>query len=196
MKRVIIVHCWDGTPESCWYPWLKRELTPKRIHVVIPAMPESDAPKQALSVPKLHEVIGEPDEELILVGHSVGCITILRYLESLEPGQRVAGVILVAGYTDAIGFDELKNFYQTPIDWIKIRSHCDAFVAIYSDDDPFVPVIHAEIFREQLGARLIEKPGMGHFSALADKREHCVEFPDVRDAVESIYDGLGILSQG
>ncbi len=26
MKKVIIVHCWDGTPIYCWYPKVKKDL--------------------------------------------------------------------------------------------------------------------------------------------------------------------------
>ena len=29
MKRAIIVHCWDGYPEYCWYPYVKKELESK-----------------------------------------------------------------------------------------------------------------------------------------------------------------------
>src|SRR5688572_18578216 len=36
-------------------------------------MPETDEPKLKLWLPKLIETIGQPDEELYLVGHSIGC---------------------------------------------------------------------------------------------------------------------------
>ena len=26
MKRVFIIHGWDGYPEEGWFPWLKEEL--------------------------------------------------------------------------------------------------------------------------------------------------------------------------
>lgn len=26
MKRAIIVHCWDGYPEYCWYQSVKKDL--------------------------------------------------------------------------------------------------------------------------------------------------------------------------
>lgn len=196
MKRVVIVHCWDGTPDYCWYPWLKQELTPRRVHVFVPAMPETQMPKQVTWVAKLQEVIGEPDEELILVGHSVGCITIMRYLETLVPGQCVGGVVFVAGFTDDLGFNELENYFETPIDWAKIKLSADRFVSIYSDNDPFVPVFHAEVFREQLGATVVAKHAMGHFSGAVDGEESCTKLPDALDAVEEIYDQMGILSLG
>src|SRR5579864_5467326 len=100
MVRVVIVHCWNGYPEYCWYPETKRELEEKGFQVEVPSFPETDSPKLSLWLPKLKEVVGKPDQELFLVGHSAGAITILRYLETLTGGERVGGVILVAGFTD------------------------------------------------------------------------------------------------
>jgi predicted alpha/beta hydrolase family esterase len=31
MKRVIIIHGWEASPESNWFPWLKNELEKKGI---------------------------------------------------------------------------------------------------------------------------------------------------------------------
>ncbi len=196
MKRVVIVHCWEGTPDYCWYPWLRDELRPMRIHTFIPQMPETEAPKLDRWLPSLQEVIGEPDEELILVGHSIGCATIMRYLETLKEGEKIAGVVFVAGYTDNLGFDELSNFFQGPFAWEKIKQHVEHAVYIYSDNDPFVPVHHAEVFKQMLGAELVEKKGAGHFSGSVDGEKACIELPEVRDAVGMIYDRLGIMSLG
>lgn len=186
MKRAIIIHCWEGTPDYCWYPWLKQELEKKDFSVEVPAMPETELPKQKLWVPKMHEVIGEPNEELILIGHSVGCITILRYLESLKSGQKIGGAVLVAGFTDDLGFDELKNYFETEISWEKINSHCEKFVAIHSDNDPFVPLNHGDILNEKLEAEVKVLNNRGHFSGSVDNEESCTKLPEVLAAVEQI----------
>jgi len=183
MKRAIIVHCWEGVPEYCWYPWLKSELEEDGYDVMVPAMPETEEPKQILWVPHLAEIVGEPDDELVLIGHSVGCITILRYLEGLPEGVRVGRVVLVAGFTDDLGFDELKNYFQSSIDWSAIRSHCSKFVAIHSDNDPFVPLGHADVFKEQLDAEVVVEHEKGHFSGTVDEEESCVELPSALAAV-------------
>ena len=31
MKRVFIIHGWEGHPENAWFPWLKKELEQKRV---------------------------------------------------------------------------------------------------------------------------------------------------------------------
>jgi predicted alpha/beta hydrolase family esterase len=44
----------------------------------------------------LSEIAAEPDEDLYMIGHSAGCITILRYLETID--RRIGGAVLVAGF--------------------------------------------------------------------------------------------------
>lgn len=183
MKRAIVIHCWDGTPSYAWYPWLKKELENKGYQAQVPAMPETELPKQSKWVPKLAEVAGQPDEGLVLVGHSVGCITILRYLEGLPEGQKVGKCVFVAGFTDNLGFDELKNYFENEINWEKIKTHCEKFVAIYSDDDPYVPLKHADVFEEKLGAKVVIENKKGHFSGPVDDEESCVELPSALEAV-------------
>jgi predicted alpha/beta hydrolase family esterase len=192
MKRVVIVHCWEGTPEYCWYPWLRDELRPMRIHTFIPQMPETQAPKLDRWLPALQEVIGEPDEELVLVGHSIGCATIMRYLETLKEGEKIAGVVLVAGFSNDLTIPAIKTFFETTFNWEKIKQSAEHVVAIFSDNDPYVPVSESEILNQNLGAELIEVKNGSHFSGSSN----CTELPEVRDAVELIYDRLGIMSLG
>lgn len=184
-KKVIIVHCWDGYPDYCWYPQTKRELEEKGFEVIVPEMPETNVPKLSLWLPTLQK-IAEPHENLYLVGHSAGVITILRYLEQLPKGKKIGGAILIAGFTDDLGFDELKNFFTTPIDFEKIKSKANSFVAIHSDNDPYVDVKYGKIFKEKLGADFIIKQNMGHFSGPVDNEESCISLPDVASSILKI----------
>ncbi|KKW31679.1 MAG: hypothetical protein UY76_C0052G0003 [Candidatus Uhrbacteria bacterium GW2011_GWA2_52_8d] len=183
MKRVIVVHCWDGTPEYCWYPWLKRELEDKGIEVIVPAMPEASMPKMNLWVPALAEIVGKPDENTILVGHSIGCATIMRYLETLGESETIGGAVFIAGFTTDLGFEEIHNFFETPLNFQKIRSHFPRLIAIYSDDDPFVDSKYAAILADELGAEIVPSAKMKHFSGPVDGEESCVVLPQALDAV-------------
>src|SRR5690606_24894935 len=110
MNRVVVVHCWGGNSDYAWYPYAKTELEKLGYKVLVPDMPDPDPPKQATWLPHLHKIIDEPDDELLLIGHSIGTVTIMRYLESLPEGTQVGKVVLVAGFTDQLGFRELENF--------------------------------------------------------------------------------------
>lgn len=183
MKRAIVVHCWSGKAEYCWYPQTKKELEAAGFEVLVPEMPETDAPKFSRWLKTLQDVVGVADEGMYLIGHSLGCVTIMRYLEALPEGEKVGGVVFVAGFTDDLGYKELKSFFKTPLDFVKIKSRAGHFVAIYSDNDPYVPVKYAKILRGKLGAELIFKPGLKHFSGPAVYEESCTSLPEVSQAI-------------
>jgi predicted alpha/beta hydrolase family esterase len=183
MKRAIVVHCWDGYPGYCWYQDTKRTLEHAGFVVDVPSMPDTHEPELSKWLPKLREVAGEPDGDLFLIGHSAGVITILRYLEGLRDGQKVGGAVFVAGFTEDLGFKELKSFFEKPINFEKITAHTKTFVAINSDDDPYVPVKYGEELRDQLQAKLIIKHKMKHFSGHVGDPGACESLPDVADAV-------------
>ena len=167
-KRAFLIHGWKGYPEEGWRPWLKKKLEEKRFEVVIPAMPDTAAPTMDKWVPYLTKVVEIPDENTYFVGHSLGCITILRYLEILKEDQKAGGTVLVAGFAHDLEYDgykgELSSFFRAPLDWEKIKKHCFKFISIHSDDDTWVSVKHSGIFREKLGAEAIIMHNMKHFS--------------------------------
>lgn len=101
--------------------------------------------------------------------------------------QKVGGVVFVAGFTDNLGFKELSNYFETPIDFQKVKNRSkNGFVAIHSDNDPYVPLKHGEIFKKELDAQVIIKHAMGHFSGPIEKEESCRELPDVIESVSKL----------
>lgn len=155
VKRAFLIHGWTGSPEKGWFPWLKKELEKNNFTVIAKLMPLPDAPVMQEWVEYLKELVGTGDEETFFVGHSLGCITILRYLETLPENEKTGGAVLVAGFTDNIGSKELSNYFTSPIDWKKINSRCKKFVAINSDNDKEVSLKYGYIFKEKIGAKLI-----------------------------------------
>lgn len=55
MKRAVIVHCWGGYPEYCWYPNVKTKLQEAGFEVQVPAMPDTDKPKLNEWLPTLQK---------------------------------------------------------------------------------------------------------------------------------------------
>lgn len=180
MKKAVIVHCWGGSPEYAWYPWIKSELEKLGYRVVVPVMPDTDEPRLNGWLSHLKEVIDEPNEELVLIGHSIGSVTVMRYLEALEDNQKVGKVVLVAGFTDQLGFKELENFFITPLAYEKIKSKSvRGFTVIQSDNDPFVSERYGQRLHDELDARLVMKQGAFHMSGAVDGEEACIELPEV-----------------
>lgn len=185
-RRVFIIHGWDGYPEEEWFPWLKRELESRGFEVQVPAMPETAAPKIEVWVPHLAKLVGEPDEQTYFIGHSIGCQTILRYLENLSVGKKIGGVVLVAGWfvlSDLETEEEKvigKPWIETPIDFTKIKSASDNFVLILSADDPVVPYEeNKKLFEEKLNASIIVEHNKGHFS----ESDGVTELPSALEAI-------------
>lgn len=166
-KRLIIVHGYGGSPEENWFPWLKSEAEKLGLEVSVPAMPHTNAPRLDAWLSHLQAVVGTPDRDTYLVGHSLGGTIILRYLETLAPDRRIGGAILVSAFDTEIHFNELNNFTDDPWDNERIKQATDHLILINSDDDPHVPLSIAKDMRDRFAAPLIIMPGAGHISASA-----------------------------
>lgn len=179
MKKVFLIHGWDGYPEEGIFPWLKKELESKDFQVFNPAMPEPLNPKIETWASFLNEQVKNPDENTFFFGHSIGAQTILRYLERLPENVKVGGAVFLAGWfnltPEAYETEEdaeiSKPWLYTPIDWDKIKSHTNKFIDIASDDDPLVPLSDTEIFKEKLGAEIIIEHNKEHFSGSGGIKE-------------------------
>ncbi|SRR6266568_4489907 len=190
-KHVIIVHGYRGKPETNWKPWLRRELEKtKGMKVDVPEMPNTDYPLATEWVTMLAETVGEPTRNTYLIGHSLGCITILRYLETLNEGQKIGGAILVAGFGER--FQRYQSgshdtFFDHELDWPRIRDHCNDFVAIHSEDDLAVDAAQLDLFAGKLGAKPLLEHGFGHFGSA----DGALEIPLVRDELLAMVDRQG-----
>ncbi len=187
-KRVIIVHGWEGYPEDCWFPWLKRELELHGFEVIIPKLPHPEVPEIKSWVMALGHSVGVIDGSTYFVGHSIGCQTILRYLAILPEGQKVGGAVFVAGFFNLMGLetDEEKAvagpWLNTAIDFEKVRSVVSKSIAIFSDNDEWVSLDNQNVFRDKLGSEIIIEHNMGHF----DRANKIFEISSVLNAILEI----------
>lgn len=185
MKSAIIIHGLKGKPDTNWKPWLEEELENNGFTVEVPSMPETDRPNVRAWVQMLaHTVHNQTSDEIYLIGHSLGCITILKYLESINNNTKIKASIFVAGFTRSFkgyggGHD---SFFEKDLDWELIKKHCDQFVAVHSRDDPNVPVEELAQFEHKLGAETIVLNGFGHFGSA----DNVFEIPIVRDVIMKI----------
>ncbi|MBS3070839.1 alpha/beta hydrolase [Candidatus Pacearchaeota archaeon] len=171
MKKIYLIHGWGGSSEGGWFDWLKSELEKKGFKVKAFDMPDTENPKIENWVGFLKENISpeEIDEETYFIGHSIGCQTIMRFLEKLHKHKRIGGCVFVAGWFKLmnLGSEELKIAHpweNTLIDFERVLDHCDNFLAIFSDNDPYVHLDEAEKFKDFLGAKIIIKKKQGHFT--------------------------------
>lgn len=145
-------------------------------------MPNTDSPIADEWVSRLSETVGSFDsDEIYLIGHSLGCITILKYLEILAGQQKVKACVFVAGFGRR--FEKYQgshdSFFEQNLDWDKIAKHSDIFVAIHSKDDQSVGYNELTIFEDKLNAKTILLDGMGHFGS----QDGVFEIPIVLNAI-------------
>jgi len=159
-KRVLLIHGWKGKPTSNWFPWLEWALLLRAVDAKALTMPRPDKPKLNVWVNTIAEEVGMPNKNTFFVGHSLGGIAILRYLEMLPRRTRIGGVIMVAGFSESIGRSEITTFFKHALDYEHIRH----ITAIQSTNDPYVPFARGKTLRDKLGAKLITIKDGGHLN--------------------------------
>lgn len=107
------------------------------------------------------------DDEIYLVGHSLGVPAILRYLENIRSGIMISGAVLVSGPSEKHKIKKLDSFLDQEFDFEKIRSKCKAFSIIHGDNDPVVPLSNAKILSGKLKGELILVKNGGHLNGSA-----------------------------
>lgn len=136
----------------------------------VPALPNPFFPKIEEWVPFLSGVVKEADEHTYFVGHSTGCQTILRYLESLPANVKIGGAILVAPFLELYDLEKefMKPWLETAIDFEKIKLHADNIVTIFSENDFMVPIKNKELFEKSLSAKAVVVKNYNHFITMKE----------------------------
>jgi hypothetical protein len=175
MKRVFIIHGWGGRPDCGWFVWLKKELSSRGFKVHLLNMPNKETPKIKAWTNYLKKIVGKTDENTYFVGHSIGCQTIIRYLEKLPKNAKIGGVVFVAGFFTLTGLEDeekptAKPWLETPINTKKVKQHTKKFIALFSSNDPYVPLSNKNLFKKRLNAKIIIEKNKGHYIERVTKK--------------------------
>ena len=171
MKKIYIIHCWDGTSNDGWYPWIEKQLNNIDTKVIRFDMPNTETPTIEEWVDTLNSKVDNLDENTYFIGHSIGCQTIMRYLETKEV-CKIGGILLVAPWLDllpeAVADEESYNIAQpwinTFINFEKIKQFTNNISCIFSNDDYFVSLDQEKEFKNKLNAKTIVVKNKGHIS--------------------------------
>jgi len=107
MKRAIIIHGWEELPSGQWYPWVGQQLEKNGWQVDIPEMPDTKNPKLTQWMDTLMSL--KPDENTVLIGHSLSNALILKYIE--KPQTLIKGAAMVAAWDWLM--EDVKEFHHT-----------------------------------------------------------------------------------
>eukprot|EP00961_Rhodomonas_salina_P133884 1801540-Rhodomonas_salina.4 len=184
---VLIIHAFGGSPTKFWYRWLASELSESAEFDVL-KMTEPHTPTVTNWVSDLTARVaaeaataasrqGMP-RELYLVGHSVGCQTIVRFLA--EPGTaellgscglKLGGCLVVAAWLAVVDpWETIEPWCSTPIDGDAVKrllaSHGCRLHVVLSDNDKYTPdyIANGAAWRERFGAeKAVIVPERAHF---------------------------------
>ncbi len=167
--RAVILHGYTASPSHHWFGWLAESLEEEGIATLVPELPDSCSPDPAAWHAAALDAIGTPDEGLLVVAHSLGCVTALRALGSFgnssgDAGWRLGGLVLVSPFeTRVAGLPELDPFVTEPIDLTAIIGACPLRAVICSDNDTRVSTSLSWAVASRLEADLQTVRRAGHF---------------------------------
>ena len=171
MKKIYIVHCWDGTKDDGWYPWIDKKLSSKDIKVYRFNMPNTENPKIEEWVSYLDKKVSSLDKNTYFIGHSIGCQTIMRYLQTKDITP-IGGILFIAPWLDLLeeaisdedSYNTARPWLTKKIDFKKITKFTNDITCIFSDDDYFVSINQKDEFKKLLNANVVIVNGKGHIS--------------------------------
>lgn len=162
-----IIHGSYGNPYKNWIPWLKSQLSKRKLNCIVPNFPSPEKQNYECwkKVLEAYLEIGCITEDTTFVTHSLGGIFIAKFL--LEHQVKIKKIITVAGFNN-IKFDEenelYNSFYIAKEELKKVQECCLERVSLYSNNDPYVPMLDAEEFANELQAKKVLIKDAGHFN--------------------------------
>lgn len=137
--NILILHGIEGHAGVHWQGWLKNELEKKNHTVYMPDLPESDHPKRFDWLHTVKDVTKDiPLSDLIIVGHSLGVVSALDFIEQAE--HIIHALVSVSGFCDNYG-SSLNDYFmiEKDIRFSEVHKHVSKSHVLFGDNDPYVP---------------------------------------------------------
>ncbi|HDS1737810.1 MULTISPECIES: alpha/beta hydrolase [Pseudomonas] len=157
--RYLIVPGWQGSPDNHWQSHWQRSL-PNSARV---EQHDWLTPLRRDWVQALEQAIAADSSPVILIAHSLGCITVAHWAATASPAllARVRGALLVApaDVERPTCAPALRNFAPIPLQPLPFPSQ-----VVSSDNDPAVNVPRALYLAQSWGAEAGLLANAGHIN--------------------------------
>lgn len=150
--NIYVVHGYTANSQANWYPDLKNHLESENVAIHIFDMPNSHAPVEKEWLDFLEAKITNFDEKSIYIGHSLGCATILKFLEDKNT-DNIESLFLVSGFVENSPIPELSEFVKEKINYAKFIKTISNRIVISAEDDDIIPYQYSEILAKKLNAQ-------------------------------------------
>jgi predicted alpha/beta hydrolase family esterase len=190
MKRAVILHGTDSSPDSEWKPWLITQLQKAGYEVYAPSLPDSHTPNRKGYEKFLRESEWDFTDN-VLFGHSSGATTVLNVLMA-EWFPHVKAAVLVGTFlnerltktSDWYDPGQFDNLFLEKYDPEVLASKADAFYFVHGSNDPYCDIEDAKRLSNQVNGTFITVENGHHLGSASAIRE----LPQITDAL--LRDGL------
>ncbi len=111
-NNYFIIHGSYGNPYKNWIPWLKTQLSKRKLNCIVPSFPtpyKQDYESWS-KILKAYFEVGYITENTTFITHSLGGIFIIKFL--LENKIKVKKIITIAGFNN-LEFEDDMNLYNS-----------------------------------------------------------------------------------
>lgn len=171
MKRAVILHGTNGSPQDCWLPWLKKQLESRGYEVLCPLLPDNHTPNRYTYETFLKNT-GWDFADNIIIGHSSGSTTALNLLMS-DWFPKAKATILVGTFLNENllrGVDwyvpgQFKDLFLDSYDPETLKHKSEKLYFVHGDDDPYCDINDAKELCSKVGGTFIEVPNGHHLGS-------------------------------
>ena len=164
MATYVLLHGWGGDSCSNWFPSVRERLESRGHEVLAPSFPNTETPDyDEWEAYFTAEVLPHIDSDTIVVGHSLGCPFILRFIT--ENKIPVAELHLVAPAPDDCGAEEITTFFTRRWDILWVRETVKNIEIYGSDNDQFIPLEKFKLLAADFHAKFHFIPNRGHLNS-------------------------------
>lgn len=177
MKIALLIHGYNGIPEI--FKYFRNELEVIGYKVIMPSLPT----RQEISFSNWESELNKmslPTEIPLLIAHSIGNEFMVRYCA--KHGLNIRLYVGLAGFVKSFTHDGRNDLNEVVAKMQCTAQEIDKFrelavlrYALYSDDDHIVPYDILQNFPEEISAKSIIIPGIGHMG----KKSGLAELPEV-----------------
>lgn len=169
----------DKYRKTKWSDSLRKELGVK-FDVLLPRMPNPTNAKYSEWEVLFKKIVPLLKNNVILIGHSLGAIFLVKYLSENKFPKKVLATMLISAPYDNDGMEESLGDFILPKSLNKLSKQGGKIFLYQSKDDLVVPCANIEKYKKALPSVIIRefKKG-GHFNQL--------KFPELVKDIKELY---------
>ncbi|WP_458699479.1 RBBP9/YdeN family alpha/beta hydrolase [Sulfurospirillum sp. 1307] len=113
-------------------------------------------------IKELDNTINQINSPILIVAHSIGCHTVVEWVQKYYQNQNIIGALLVAPPdTKRKDFPkDIKGYSNPPLEKLPFKSTC-----IISSNDQYNSVENAEFLANKWGSKIVHVGNKGHINA-------------------------------